>query len=227
LAQFFFVQTCAALEGPGEAYLRFFGQYLEAFPVRQIDQSLRADVLRRDRVVLLVERIISLSSQLPNAKTPHDQSSLQSQIAATDRQIDQLVYELYGLTDEEIRIVEGETIEAATTTATEVQRNGKPAVSSALETETLPPDIEAAIAEVEKLDDIGKLREAVVPLMKPKEVKRLEALNRKAQDIGLTDDEESERDDLSHLYDKSMIVRATALAELHKRGEDVNKLIAP
>ena len=31
---------------------------------------------------------------------------LESQIAATDRQIDQLVYELYGLSDAEIRIVE-------------------------------------------------------------------------------------------------------------------------
>jgi len=31
------------------------------------------------------------------------------QSAATDRQIDQLVYELYGLTDEEIRIVEEAT----------------------------------------------------------------------------------------------------------------------
>ena len=30
-------------------------------------------------------------------------------IADTDRQIDQLVYELYGLTDEEIRIVEEAT----------------------------------------------------------------------------------------------------------------------
>ena len=29
------------------------------------------------------------------------------QIDATDRQIDKLVYELYGLTDEEIKIVEG------------------------------------------------------------------------------------------------------------------------
>jgi hypothetical protein len=28
-------------------------------------------------------------------------------IAITDQQIDQLVYELYGLTEEEIRIVEG------------------------------------------------------------------------------------------------------------------------
>jgi hypothetical protein len=32
------------------------------------------------------------------------------QIDATDRQIDQLVYELYGLTNEEIRIVEGDVL---------------------------------------------------------------------------------------------------------------------
>jgi hypothetical protein len=31
------------------------------------------------------------------------------QIAATDPQIDHLVYELYGLTEEEVRIVEGAT----------------------------------------------------------------------------------------------------------------------
>ena len=42
-------------------------------------------------------------------KTPHDKESLQRQIDATDRQIDQLVYELYGLTADEIRIVENAT----------------------------------------------------------------------------------------------------------------------
>jgi hypothetical protein len=36
-------------------------------------------------------------------------TSIQRQIDATDRQIDQLVYELYGLTNEEIRIVEEAT----------------------------------------------------------------------------------------------------------------------
>ena len=39
----------------------------------------------------------------------HDKTALQGQIAATDRQIDRLVYELYGLTEEEIRIVEEKT----------------------------------------------------------------------------------------------------------------------
>lgn len=34
-------------------------------------------------------------------------TALQLQIDATDRQIDRLVYELYGLTEEEIGIVEG------------------------------------------------------------------------------------------------------------------------
>jgi hypothetical protein len=37
------------------------------------------------------------------------QETIQRQIAATDGQIDQLVYELYGLTAEEIKIVEGAT----------------------------------------------------------------------------------------------------------------------
>jgi hypothetical protein len=40
--------------------------------------------------------------------TPHEQQSIQRQIAAADKQINALVYELYGLTEEEIRIVEGE-----------------------------------------------------------------------------------------------------------------------
>ena len=39
----------------------------------------------------------------------HKKTAIQRQIDATDKQIDQLVYELYGLTDEEIRIVEEAT----------------------------------------------------------------------------------------------------------------------
>jgi hypothetical protein len=40
------------------------------------------------------------------AKVPGDRASLQAQIDATDREIDRLVYDLYGLTEEEIAIVE-------------------------------------------------------------------------------------------------------------------------
>ena len=43
------------------------------------------------------------------AKHPQEKEQLRRRIEATDRRIDQLVYELYGLTDEEIRIVEAAT----------------------------------------------------------------------------------------------------------------------
>jgi hypothetical protein len=55
----------------------------------------------------MVETILKLHKDLPKAKTPHEQESLQRQIAAADNQIDALVYELYGLSEDEIRIVEG------------------------------------------------------------------------------------------------------------------------
>jgi len=42
----------------------------------------------------------------PPLGTAHEKTVLERQIAAADRQIDLLVYELYGLTEEEITIVE-------------------------------------------------------------------------------------------------------------------------
>ena len=48
-----------------------------------------------------------MHKQLPKAKTPHEQESRKHTIAATNDQIDTLVCESYGLTEDEIRIVEG------------------------------------------------------------------------------------------------------------------------
>jgi len=47
-------------------------------------------------MVALVERMLALHQQKAAAKIAHEQTALQRQIEATDRQIDQLVYELYG-----------------------------------------------------------------------------------------------------------------------------------
>ncbi len=41
--------------------------------------------------------------------TQHDKTTLQRQIDATDTEIDRLVYDLYGLTEAEIKIVEDAT----------------------------------------------------------------------------------------------------------------------
>jgi hypothetical protein len=53
--------------------------------------------------------MFDLQKKLPAARTPYDQESLQRQITATDAKIDRLVYELYDLTEEDVKIVEEAT----------------------------------------------------------------------------------------------------------------------
>ena len=54
-----------------------------------------------------VENIITAKKQLHQTKTESDKNYLERKCSQLDNQIDQLVYELYGLTEEEINIVEG------------------------------------------------------------------------------------------------------------------------
>ena len=86
--------------------LEYFWNSVSKLPVRRIDFTSKADRAKHDEMVGMVETTLKLHKDLPKAKTPHEQESLQRQIAATDKQIDALVYELYGLTKEEITIVE-------------------------------------------------------------------------------------------------------------------------
>ncbi|HLO17804.1 MAG TPA: TaqI-like C-terminal specificity domain-containing protein [Anaerolineales bacterium] len=104
---FYFRQVCAGLEGGGTTYLRFFGQYIQDFPVHHINFSAPADKRQHDKMVSLVERMLELHKRNPH--TPQEQKMVKREIESTDRQIDALVYELYGLTEEEIKIVEGKS----------------------------------------------------------------------------------------------------------------------
>jgi type II restriction/modification system DNA methylase subunit YeeA len=63
-----------------------------------------------DRMVSLVEKMLDLHKQLAAAKSTPEKTTIQRQIDATDKQIDELVYELYELTEEEIKIVEGASL---------------------------------------------------------------------------------------------------------------------
>jgi len=56
--------------------------------------------------VSLVEQMLTLHKNLAAVKTPQEKERRQRQIQATDRAIDTLVYALYGLTEEEIKLVE-------------------------------------------------------------------------------------------------------------------------
>jgi hypothetical protein len=62
------------------------------------------EVEQHDRMVALVERMLELHKRDP--QTPQEADRIQREIAATDEAIDKLVYELYGLTEEEVGIIE-------------------------------------------------------------------------------------------------------------------------
>nr|WP_303714659.1 hypothetical protein [Methanoculleus marisnigri] len=51
--------------------------------------------------------MLDLNKRLAAAKAPHEKEVLAGMIGTTDRQIGRLVYELYGLTEDEVAVVEG------------------------------------------------------------------------------------------------------------------------
>jgi hypothetical protein len=61
-----------------------------------------------DHLVALVDEMLKLNKDLQGKSFDSEREPLERQIAATDKKIDELVYQLYGLTEEEIAIVEGE-----------------------------------------------------------------------------------------------------------------------
>jgi hypothetical protein len=80
--------------------------YLERIPIRIVNLSKPTEVSIQKHVVQLVDSIHSLHKQIASTNSDVQNEIIQRQIEATDRKIDQLVYELYGLTEEEIKIVE-------------------------------------------------------------------------------------------------------------------------
>ncbi len=86
-------------------YIALNRQYIEQLPIRPINFNDPVEKAAHDRMVSLVERMLSLHKQ--SARTPQEKEMLQREIESTDQAIDALVYQLYGLTDAEIKIVEG------------------------------------------------------------------------------------------------------------------------
>jgi hypothetical protein len=57
-------------------------------------------------MVVRADHMLAFVRRLSASKTGHEKTLLSRQIDGTDRQIDALVYELYGLSEEEVAIVE-------------------------------------------------------------------------------------------------------------------------
>ena len=106
LVNFFFQLNSVPFRG---GFFSANRQYIEKIPMPNINTK---DPQQRGRCAELSELgrgMVRVRQQLESARTANETTRLQRQVDAADRQIDLLVYELYGLTDKEIRIVEEAT----------------------------------------------------------------------------------------------------------------------
>ena len=84
-------------------------QFLTQLPIREVNLNDSKDRTSHDKMVTLVDAMQTLHRRLAAAKSEAQKTVIQQQIDADDEEIDRLVYDLYGLSDEEIAIVEGES----------------------------------------------------------------------------------------------------------------------
>ena len=82
-------------------YFRFKTKYLEPFPIPDLDES------SSQKLSSLAEQQLAIHKQLSSAKSDSDRKLLEQRIQILDAQIDAVVYKLYGLTEDEIKIIEG------------------------------------------------------------------------------------------------------------------------
>ncbi|MDR1140479.1 MAG: Eco57I restriction-modification methylase domain-containing protein, partial [Planctomycetaceae bacterium] len=89
-------------------YLQFKKIYTSQIPIIKLDLNIPTDKIVHDNIVSLVEKMLQLKLKEHTEQKPQMKTMLQRQINGLDQQIDKAVYQLYGLTEEEIRIIEGE-----------------------------------------------------------------------------------------------------------------------
>jgi hypothetical protein len=106
LLSFYIVRHSPPFSG---GYFKFSAPYLKDVPIRPISLDNRRDKSRHGSIISLVDQMLSLLDRRASTKSDLAKAALERQITATDRQIDELVYELYELTPEEIKIVEEAT----------------------------------------------------------------------------------------------------------------------
>lgn len=82
--------------------------YFKDFPIRTIDFNNTSEKAIHDNLVSLVDRMLELHKKKSALPPSAEREKIEREIAVTDEKIDKIVYGLYGVTDDEQRVIEGE-----------------------------------------------------------------------------------------------------------------------
>jgi adenine-specific DNA-methyltransferase len=89
-------------------YYSFEARFIRSAPIRILNLSDKAERTAHDRIVQWVKQILQAKKQAADVRSDRDKTFYENKCAALERQIDTLVYELYGLTDKEITTIEAD-----------------------------------------------------------------------------------------------------------------------
>ncbi|MCX6580255.1 MAG: hypothetical protein NT166_08725 [Candidatus Aminicenantes bacterium] len=84
---------------------------LKKLPIKTIDFSNSYELVQHDRMVEMVDQMLDLQKKYHSARMETEKNLYKKQIQILDRQIDQTVYQLYQLSDAEIKIIEEDASE--------------------------------------------------------------------------------------------------------------------
>jgi len=98
---------CTCLGDPNNrGRLELSYTYMRHLPIYKINPLNSTDVNLQDQIAGLVTKILDLNKEISNTIIDDELKAIKKQIEEINNQIDNLVFELYSLTDEEIRYVE-------------------------------------------------------------------------------------------------------------------------
>ena len=101
----FYLHSIASTKQGG--YFEYKPMYLSKLPIRTIDFNNPKEKAMHDRMVGLVDQMIEAKKNLAAARTDRDKQFYERFCEKLDRDIDELVYQLYDITPEERKIIEG------------------------------------------------------------------------------------------------------------------------
>jgi predicted type IV restriction endonuclease len=100
----FYLKSIASTKQGG--YYEYKPMYISKLPIKVIDKKNTAQKLIQNEITKLVDNILQLQRQRLTVNLSQQIEQLEQRIQYTDNSINQKVYELYELTDEEIKIIE-------------------------------------------------------------------------------------------------------------------------
>ena len=100
----FYIKSIAATKQGG--YFEYKPMYVSKLPIKVIDQTIPGEKDFYDEVIKLVNQLLKLNEEKQQQTLQSKLDQIENRIDYCEQRINDIVYELYGLTKEEIALIE-------------------------------------------------------------------------------------------------------------------------